>query len=243
MAIPLIGITTYRTYNRSGNSQICVNEAYITSVAEAGGVPILIPLGLPKSELDALLQSLDGILFSGGGDVQPERYGSQPNQLVKNVDLDRDRVEVHLFGQARSRKLPFLGVCRGIQVINVGQGGSLYEDIQEQHPGSIRHQSPDAWPRNRLAHSVKITPNSKLYQILGHDEIEVNSLHHQAIKQLAPGFKISAIGLDGIIEAIELTDYPYGIGVQWHPEWMQAHLEMRELFQSFIMAAENNHNQ
>jgi putative glutamine amidotransferase len=242
MVKPLIGITTYRAHNQFGNAQICLNEAYINSVSEAGGIPILIPLGLPESELDGVLQKLDGILFSGGGDVQPEKYGSKPNRLVKNVDLDRDRIEIYLFGQARLEKLPFLGICRGIQVINVAEGGSLYEDIQVQHPGALPHQSPDGWPRNHLAHSVKITPDSQLIRILGHDEIEVNSLHHQAIRLLAPGFKQSAVAPDGIIEAIELFNYPYGISVQWHPEWMQDHSEMRKLFLSFIVAAANHHD-
>lgn len=236
MTAPIIGVTTYRTYNRYGHPQICLSEAYISSLAHAGALPVLLPLGLSEPELDALAARLDGILFSGGGDVEPERYGSQPHPLVDNVDLDRDRVELRLFQKTLAAGQPFLGICRGFQVINVALGGTLYEDILDQKPGSLRHSTPDDLPRYHLAHSVKLEADSRLAKILAHNELEVNSNHHQGIRRLADDLKPTAYAPDGIIEAFELPTARYGLAVQWHPEWLQEHAPMQALFRSFVEA-------
>jgi putative glutamine amidotransferase len=236
MTAPLIGITSYRTYNRYGHPQICLSEAYVSSLAHAGALPVLVPLGLSEPALEALVFRLDGMLFSGGGDVDPERYGSQPHPLVDNVDLDRDRVELYLLQKILAAGQPFLGICRGLQVINVGLGGSLYEDILDQRPGSLHHSTSDELPRYHLAHPVRIEANSQLIQILSHNEVQVNSQHHQGIRQLASGLKPSAYAPDGIIEAFEYPTVRYGLAVQWHPEWLQEHLPMQALFRSFVEA-------
>jgi putative glutamine amidotransferase len=144
---------------------------------------------------------------------------------------------MHLFQKIVEREIPLLGICRGLQVINVALGGELYEDIMDQRPGSLCHQSPDDLPRDHPAHSVRIESGSRLHGILGVDETLVNSLHHQGISQLGAGLKATAFAPDGIIEAFELTGYPYGVAVQWHPEWMQAHPSMRTLFRSFVQSA------
>ena len=236
MTAPLIGVTTYRTQNRYGYPQICLSEAYVSSLAQAGALPVLVPLGLSEPALDDLVSRLDGLLFSGGGDVEPERYGSQPHPLVDNVDLDRDRVELHLLLKTLAAGLPFLGICRGLQVINIGLGGSLYEDILDQKPGSLRHATTDELPRYHLAHSVRIETNSQLLKILSLTEVQVNSQHHQGIRQLASCLKPTAYSPDGIIEAFELPTVRYGLAVQWHPEWLQKHPPMQALFRSFVEA-------
>jgi putative glutamine amidotransferase len=234
MKSPLIGITTYRTHNRFGYSQICVNEAYISSVMGAGGTPFLIPLGLSEERLLSLLLQIDGVLFSGGGDLNPESYGSQMHPRVDNVDPDRDRVELFLIRKVIEMQLPFFGICRGLQLVNVGLGGGLYEDITDQRPGSLQHQSPASWPRDRLVHPVVVEKSSKLYEILDQPELLVNSVHHQGVRELASGVRATAFAPDGIIEAFEIDDFPFGLAVQWHPEWLQAHPSMQALFRSFV---------
>jgi len=240
MSTPLIGITTYRTQNRSGYAQLCINEAYVSSVTEAGGTPVLVPLGLSNAVLDDLINRLDGVLFSGGGDILPETYGSQPHPRVDNVDLDRDRVEIYLLQQIMKKKLPFFGICRGLQLINVALGGTLYEDLLDQYPGSLRHQTPETLPRDHLWHSVTIDPASQIHRIMQQTEAQVNSQHHQGIRQLAANLKPSAHSPDGVIEAFELVDYPFGLAVQWHPEWLKKHAEMKALFRSFVHSADRS---
>lgn len=237
MPAPLIGLTSFRHPNPQGHPLISINEAYVKAVAAAGAVPLLIPLGLPRESLDLLLERLDGIVFTGGGDMQPEQYGSQPHPKVDGVDPDRDRVEMHLARCAIESKLPMLGICRGLQVINVALGGTLYEDIFDQHEGALKHQYDPGWPRDYLAHPVTLEKGSRLEQIIRTSEVQVNSLHHQGICQLAPSAVAVAYAPDGIIEAIELRDHPYGLAVQWHPEWLPEHASMRAIFADFVRAA------
>jgi putative glutamine amidotransferase len=235
---PLIGVITYRNQNQLGFTQFSASEAYTSSLVNAGGIPLLIPLGQPQANLEALLSSLDGILFTGGGDIAPERYGGAPNPLVSDIDPDRDRLEIDLVPQIIKIGKPFLGICRGLQVINVSLGGSLYEDITAQRPGSLKHQYFPGYPREHLAHPVQIETDSRLADILRDSQVQVNSLHHQGVKQLAQDLRPTAFAPDGIIEAFELPSYPYGLAVQWHPENLQAHQTMRDLFRSFVLAAQ-----
>ncbi len=240
MNTPLIGITTYRTQNRSGYAQLCINEAYVSSIAESGGIPVLVPLGLSPMQMDDLLNRLDGLLFSGGGDILPETYGSQSHSRVDNIDPDRDRVEIYLLERIMELKRPFFGICRGLQLINVALGGTLYEDLLDQYPGSLSHQTPETLPRDHLWHSVIIDPNSQIHQIMQQTEAQVNSQHHQGIRQLAASLKPSAYSPDGVIEAFELPEYPFGVAVQWHPEWLKKDPAMQALFNSFIHSATNH---
>ena len=240
MSLPLIGLTTYRFKNQYGAAQLAINEAYTAALSSAGAIPVLIPLGLPDEALTALLERLDGVLFTGGGDVHPERYGSQPHPLVDGVDSDRDRVEIHLLEQTVNAGLPFLGICRGLQVINVALGGTLYEDILDQRPNALRHQWFPEMARDHLAHPVQIESDSRLAAILDHADVRVNSLHHQGILRLADGLKATAHAPDGVIEAFELKDHPFGLAVQWHPEALQAHAPMRQIFRQFVLAASSH---
>jgi len=236
---PVIGVTTYRNQNPLGFSQCSLAEAYIQALASAGAIPVLIPLGLTQSALDAIVTRLDGILFSGGGDVEPERYGSLPHIKVDGVDTDRDWIELHLLKNVINNNMPFLGICRGLQVINVALGGSLYEDLFDQRPNTIRHQFVTGMPRDFLAHTVQIEPESRLASILQLSETKVNSLHHQGIHRVAPGLKITATAPDGVVEGIELPNYPFGLAVQWHPEWLQTNPAMQALFRAFVNASAN----
>jgi putative glutamine amidotransferase len=236
---PLIGLTTFRHRSKTGLSQISVTEAYVQALIGAGAAPLLIPLGLPDTIIQTIFSRLDGILFTGGGDVHPENYQGQEHPLLDEVDTDRDRIEIELIHSAWRSNLPFLGICRGLQVINVALGGTLYEDILDQRPASQRHQYWPEKPRNYLAHSVEIEPNSNLAKILGVDHPPVNSFHHQGIRNLAPILQASAYAPDGIIEAVELPGHPFGIAVQWHPEWLvMGDSPMRKLFQAFVAAAQ-----
>jgi putative glutamine amidotransferase len=237
MRSPLIGITTYRTKNPAGNPIMALAEHYVQSISRAGGNPVLIPLGLPETQLTSLTAQLDGILFSGGGDIGPESYSVESSPVVKGVDPDRDRVEIQMVRSVISMGLPFLGICRGLQVINVALGGTLYTHIANQHPNAIKHSYNTGWPRDHLPHDVKVNPASRLASILGTISPGVNSLHHQGIRVLAPGLKVSAIAPDELIEGIELPDHPFGLAVQWHPEWLPAHRSMRQLFLAFVEAA------
>lgn len=237
MERPLIGITSSRIYNQAREPVIALNEAYIHAVARAGATPLTIPLGLADDILHSLLSRLDGVLFSGGGDVETSRYRGIGHRRVSNVDPDRDRVEVLLVEQVVRRSIPFLGICRGIQVINVALGGTLYSDVADQHPGTLRHDNYPNIPRDHLAHIVTIVAGSRLADILGTTQVGTNSLHHQAIRQVAPGLRPLAHAPDGIIEAVEVTGHPFGLAVQWHPEEMPDSLLMQALFSAFTTAA------
>jgi putative glutamine amidotransferase len=236
MSLALIGITTSRRPSPTGIPLITTPEAYVQAVSQAGGTPVLIPLGLPEEALRDVLIPLAGVLFSGGGDIDPQFFGAQMHPKVASVDGDRDRVEMTLVHQAVNIGMPFLGICRGIQVINVALGGSLYTHITDQLPGALEHQESSK-PRDEFVHAVEIQPESRLMEILGSSPQQVNTIHHQGIRQLAPGLVATAHAPDGLIEACELPDHPFGLAVQWHPEWLTAHAPTRALFTAFIQAA------
>jgi putative glutamine amidotransferase len=237
---PLIGLTTSRQINTHNYPVLYTAEAYVQAITEAGACPVLIPLGLPEATLRDMLTGLDGVVLTGGGDVHPKYYHADENPLIDSIDEDRDRVEIQILQDAMQQSIPFLGICRGLQVINVALGGNLYADISEQRPQSLRHNCFPEKPRHHLAHTVEIRGESHLGHILKTPLIQVNSMHHQGIEILAPGLKATAYAPDGLIEAFEIPGYPFGLAVQWHPEWLREHAEMRALFQAFVSAAQTN---
>ena len=239
MTKPLIGITTSRTTSEYGYPQFALPETYVQALVLAGANPLLIPSGLPDDVLRGLVQRLDGILFSGGGDIEPQRYGAEDHPSLSYVDPDRDSVEFFLLEKTLQKSLPFLAICRGIQVLNVGLGGTLYVDIPSQIPDALKHNyNPGEIPLDYLAHEVQVVKGSRLAEIMGISTVEVNSTHHQAIKDLAPGLRPVAYAPDELIEAVELNGYGFGLGVQWHPERLVAHAPMLALFRGFVEAAE-----
>jgi putative glutamine amidotransferase len=233
MTLPLIGLTASRSPE---NSTITISEVYNQAVSQAGGAPVLIPLGVPEQTLLDILSRLDGIIFTGGGDIEPARYGAaNGHPKLGEVDLERDRVELFLYPEVTRRGLPFLGICRGIQLINVAAGGTLYIDIPDQRPGALKHDY-HGYPRVHLAHPVAVD-NERLAGILGSTQVEVNSFHHQGVEKLATGLRATAFSPDGLIEALELPGYPFGLAVQWHPECMLDVPSMQNLFRAFIEAS------
>jgi putative glutamine amidotransferase len=219
-----------------------MGQRYVRVLTEVGAVPWLIPL-LPGDEatLRAIYDRLDGVFLTGGVDVDPAAYGEERHSHCERTDPARDWTELHLIRWALADHKPVFGVCRGIQAINVACGGSLYQDVGEQFPHAIKHNyfPTSANPaRNYLAHPVRVASGSRVGRLLGVEQIEVNSMHHQGIKRLAPGLAATAFAPDGLVEAVETTDDRFLIGVQWHPEEMaEAHDPMRRLFSAFVEAA------
>ncbi len=234
MIFPIIGVTTYQGKNDEGFPISAVQRAYIDSLIAAGCIPLLIPSSLSGKMLQPLLSHLDGVLFTGGGDIGIDRFYGEPHHRITNVDPERDSIELSLLAAFIEMKKPFLGICRGFQMINVGLGGSLFTDIGDQKPGALKHDYYPDYPRTYLAHKVEVIKGTRLAKILGETEILVNSLHHQGAKELSPGLVQSAFAPDGLVEGIELPDHPFGIAVQWHPEWLKDQPPMRHLFESFV---------
>jgi putative glutamine amidotransferase len=233
----IIGVTTYLGQNEEGYRITAVQRAYIDSLCAAGGVPILIPSSLPQEKLMSLVDRLDGVLFSGGGDIAIDRFGGLPHPRVKDVDPERDSIEFSLLSALIKTRKPFLGICRGFQLINVGMGGTLFTDLENQMSGAIKHDYYPHYPRAYLAHGVEVLGNSRLKKIICETKVQVNSLHHQGVKDIPACLTISAFSPDGLVEAFELAGYPFGIAVQWHPEWLTDQLGMQNLFKAFIEAA------
>jgi putative glutamine amidotransferase len=213
------------------------NSSYVRCVVDAGGVPVLIPPLLPDEMVRALYSCLDGVLLAGGVDVDPALYGEPPHHKLGSLDTDRDRIETQLVEWALADGVPLFGICRGIQVMNVAAGGALYQDIASQIDTPITHALVRE-PRDAMAHSVQIVAGSRLASIIGQPEIEVNSLHHQAVKTVASSFRVTAQAPDGVIEAMEGRDDGFCLAVQWHPEELTDQVPaMASLFRSFIAAA------
>jgi putative glutamine amidotransferase len=236
MPVPLIGLTTYNDKNQYGFPVAALMHKYILAVSEAGGTPVLIPSGLKEDPRSTLLERLDGILFTGGGDIATETFGGEPHPLVAAVDPARDSLELALFKAAASDGKPFLGICRGFQVVNVALGGTLYTDIADQRPGAIKHDYNPGTQRQVLAHEVRVDSDTRLAEITGEPVLKVNSLHHQGAKELAAALKSVACAPDGLVEAVVLPGHPFGLAVQWHPEWLTDQPAMRKLFFAFVAA-------
>ncbi len=227
--MPIIGVTACRKL-----------EDYRQAILHAGGEVRILER---SAEVGAALVAVDGLLLTGGEDLSPASYSEQTHPSVVDVDPARDEFELALVAEARRRELPILAICRGVQVLNVASGGSLVQDIPTQVTGALAHKLavPPHQPYE-LAHEVWLEKDSLLGRLMGErlsgaDTCEVNSRHHQAIKQVAPGFEVSATAPDGVIEAIEDPRAPFCLGVQWHPENFWRTGEFRPLFEGFIAAA------
>lgn len=234
---PIIGITT-GCEQKAKKIYSLVSKNYVDSVIKAGGAPVLIPffddIELAKTYLD----SLDGLILSGGfEDVCPLAYGENPIPEVNQICEKRDRIEFALMKEAYKRDLPMLGICRGMQVMNVALGGSLYQDIFKQVEGTLGHL-PRHIEVHNLYQEIEIKKDTKLYKIFGAEEIKINSFHHQAIKKVASQLVITAKAADGIIEAVESPTRKFTVGVQWHPEDLTSHHEeFIGLFKGLVDAA------
>ncbi len=209
---PIIGITA-----NVSDGNVSLLPGYYKSIIKAGGIPMVIPPSDDMSIIAGLLDSVDGILLSGGADINPLFMGEEPVNELHNINPYRDRQELLIVKMAANRQIPIFGICRGLQVMNVALGGTIYQDIYSQIDGKLIKHSQDL-DRAYASHLVNLEEDSMLSQIINATTLPVNSFHHQAIKDVAQGFKVCAIASDGVIEAIESTEYKSMIGVQWHPE-------------------------
>jgi putative glutamine amidotransferase len=236
MSLALIGITCGMK-TQADKKIISIPEAYMQAVMKAGGLPVIIPETISPAELDGLRQRLDGLLLTGGADINPLRFHGQPDPKVYGIDDQRDEVEINLARLAASTDWPFLGICRGIQVINVALGGTLFTDIMDQMPGALKHDYNSIAERDFEAHPVQLEPDSVLAQTFSASSVRVNSLHHQGIEKVATGLRPIATAPDRLVEAVELPGHPFGLGVQWHPEAMPDSPQMQALFRAFVESA------
>ena len=233
---PLIGLSASHQNGRS-----TVSGDYIQSVIKAGGAPVIIPAVTDGATLRSLVAHLDGLVLIGGADLNPLWYGEQPIQQLQEVDPTRDLYELKLLKMAADRNIPILGICRGEQLINMAFGGTLYQDIPSQKEHPIKHVQ--SLPNSTPSHSVTVASGSQLERITGEQKLMVNSCHHQAVKDIAPGFKATAFAADSVIEAIEAWPNRPIMGVQWHPEGLTAGGDtiMLKLFRFLIGKADTFH--
>jgi putative glutamine amidotransferase len=232
---PVIGISAFPRLVDTSIGRTLLHTAsrfYVDSVVRAGGVPVVLPIVDPEDVLP-MIEAVDGLVITGGGDVQPARYGAKPVAETHSVDPARDDFDFRLFELALERDVPVLATCRGMQVVNVALGGSLV-----QHVPAVTGQVHDCTDRGtEPVHKVKIEPDSRLAEALGETELEVNSLHHQAVSEAAPGTRPVAWAEDGTIEAIELETTSRVVAVQWHPELLEDWPEQQGLFRQLVEEA------
>jgi putative glutamine amidotransferase len=241
MTLPLIGITSRTaTVPPSPHPTSMVQKSYTDAILFAGGLPVLIPSDIKENGWKDLVNRLDGILFPGGGDIAIEYFHGTPHPAVYGIEAARDAIELGLVREAIAAKVPFLGICRGLQIVNVAMGGTLYTHIPDQLPHALVHDYPgddSIKSRTALLHPVSIEAGSHLAKVLNKTELLVNSLHHQGIKDVAPDAMVVAHAPDGLVEGIELPEHPFGMAVQWHPEWLTDQEPIRCLFKAFVDAA------
>jgi len=237
---PRIGITSW---HRSDSDKLerweAIRDTYTGAVRAAGGLPIILPIADDDPEtVGGYLAAVDGLLFTGGEDIAPAYYGAARDDRCQEPDPERDLFEIHLARAAVERRVPTLGICRGLQVINVAAGGTLYQDIACR-PETRAYHSASLANRGQPIHAVRLVPGSRLHTIMGVAESQVTSTHHQFVKDLAPGFRVGAESVeDGIVEGIEQHGDAFTVAVQWHPERMYVeHAEHLALFSGLVEAA------
>ena len=235
---PLIGITTSKHTNEYGWRYAKGYAANADAVVRAGGLPVFIPIGMPDEVIRGIYERLDGVLLPGGGDISPDRYGEDQHELTSLIDTDLDHLEISLAQWAIDDDLPTLGICRGHQVLNVALGGKLLQDIGTEAETEIKHDIRFELPRNGIAHSVDVLPESKLAAALGETTVAVNSLHHQAVQVISDRVQVTAQSPDGVVEGVEMPDKTFILSVQWHPEDLVGYEGAADrLFESFVEAA------
>lgn len=234
---PLIGVPTGREKSQRfyGLPLYIMNQTYIRVLETLGALPVMIPLQMSESTLRGTFERLDGLFLPGGEDVDPQHYGAARHPQLGATDKERDRTELLLTRWALEAGMPFLGVCRGVQVLNVVCGGTLYQDLHSECPDLAKHDyTPPTFERFRISHEVSIEADSRLAHALG-TRHGVNSMHHQGIDQLGAALRVVAYAEDGLPEALEVPVLPYVVGVQWHPEELSTtDLHSQGIFYDFI---------
>jgi putative glutamine amidotransferase len=237
---PLIGVPTGREKSQRffGLPLYIMNQTYVRTLENLGALPVMIPLQMSTATLFGIFERLDGLLLPGGEDIDPSNYGAERHPQLGATDKERDRTELLLTQWALGAGMPILGVCRGIQVINVACGGTLYQDLISERPDLQKHDYfPPNFERFRISHPVSIDPESLLARSLGAVH-EVNSMHHQGIAEVGRGLRVVATSDDGLAEAVEIPPLPYALGVQWHPEELAKTDQLStSLFYDFVRVA------
>ena len=235
---PIIGVTPQYDIE---NHRIKIEPYYFTAIKKSGGVPILLPLDSDTKDLEELLEHLDGILFSGGPDVNPFFFHEEAIPECGTIVQERDMMELTLLPLVMQKQLPIFAICRGIQTVNIALGGDIYQDIKAQTSTDVKIMHYQKAKGSTTIHKVKIKKDTPLERILEKDEILVNSYHHQVVRNLGRGLQVAATSSDGLIEAITMEAYPFFLGVQWHPEELyEVDEDARKLFDEFILVA-NKH--
>ena len=228
---PIIGMLA----EVDNNFVTTLQKTYISSVAESGGIPVMIPYLEKDDTIDCLIELCDGFLFTGGCDIDPRYYGEEASPLCGPIQCYRDGLEFNVFEKAIESGKPIMGICRGCQLINVALGGTLYQDIPSELNTKILHRQTE--PQNEPSHSVTIKRGTPLFELIGNDEMTANSFHHQAVKQTGKGLKSMAVADDGIIEALYCESEQYIRAYQWHPERLYTSDRNNKLiFDDFIRA-------
>jgi putative glutamine amidotransferase len=237
---PRIGITSW---HRNDGDRLerweAIRDTYTGAIRTAGGLPLILPIADDDPELiEEYLGAVDGLLFTGGEDVAPAYYGEPIDERCQEPDGERDLFEIHLARAALARRVPILGICRGLQVLNVAAGGTLHQDLTCR-PGTRDYHAATGADRRRTIHAVRLVAGTRLHEIMGVGESPVTSTHHQMVKDLAPGFLVGAESVeDGVVEGIEQPGHPFLVAVQWHPERLYAErAEQLALFRALASAA------
>lgn len=232
---PLIALTPY--FNMDTNEPY-MRPAYLKAIRAAGAIPLILPLDLKEDDLEEIAETFDGFLFTGGPDIHPFYFGEETQAHCGNVCLRRDQMELALLKLVMKTQKPILGICRGIQLLNVALGGDIYQDIPSQFPQDFPLAHTQPFDYVMPSHKVTVVPGSLLSRLTGCETLHVNSMHHQACRRIAPGLIASGHASGGLTEAIEKPDYPFFLGVQWHPEYLwDQDPAMKQIFEAFVKAA------
>lgn len=227
---PIIGMTA-----RLENEAIIVHRDNTEAVMRAGGMPLVLPFSAQENILRQMAEMIDGLILTGGGDIDPVLFDEEPMPFLGSICPERDALEVGLIRMMLQMNKPVFAICRGCQILNVAAGGNMYQDLASQRSGTLQHMQQA--PRSHPSHFVQVKEGTLSHRIVGLSQIRVNSFHHQAVKELAPGFVVSATSADGVIEAIESERHRFVLGVQWHPENMaSSDVVAQRLFDAFVEA-------
>lgn len=239
---PLIAVTTTMgTAGRRKVPHVLLNAQYVAGVEKPGATAVLLTPAHAEQSVEGILDVVHGLVLTGGEDVDPARYGQDPHPALGGVNAARDDLEFAALAGALQRGMPVFAICRGMQLLNVALGGTLFQDLPSQLGGDILHEQTA--PINHRWHGARIQPDSRLGETMGMEQLHINSFHHQGVDRLAPGLEASVWAEDGLVEGVESTEYPWVMGVQWHPErgeaeaWDDPRDPNRRLFWAFVDAA------
>lgn len=228
---PIIGVTPSMREEQT----LAVHRANTDVLIQAGGTPVILPYTNRSDVLSRLADGMDGLLLTGGGDIDPTLFGEEPLPGLREIIPERDHMEIALSRRLLEEDKPILALCRGCQILNIAAGGDMYQDLSRQCSDILQHEQRS--PRSHPSHTVTVEKGSLLYRLTEKRQYKVNSFHHQAVRRLAPGFEATAVTRDGVIEAFESRHHTFVLGVQWHPEHMaETDAVTRGLFEAFVQA-------